>query len=109
MRIAFDELEESVINSFYGGDGDTIARMTVVNGNRIMKGFLGPGASIGTHTHTGSCETIFITAGTGVAMCDGVEEKLTAGVCHHCPEGSTHSLTNTGDVPLEFYAFVAKQ
>ncbi len=73
MRIPFDDLDESVIDSFYGGNGDTVARMTVVDGNRIMKGRLEPGASIGTHPHNGSCETVFVIAGTGTAVCDGVE------------------------------------
>ncbi len=108
MRIAFAELDESVINSMYGGTGDTVSRMTLVDGNRIIKGHLGPGASIGTHTHTGSCEAIYILSGTGVAVCDGVEEQLAAGICHYCPEGSSHSMRNTGDVPLEYLAFVAK-
>lgn len=52
---------------------------------------------------------MFVIADTGAAVCDGVEEMLSAGVCHHCPDGSTHSLTNTGNVPLEFYAVVAKR
>lgn len=109
MKISFDEIEETVIENFYGGEGTIVSNLTVVNGNKIMRGHLDPGCSIGTHTHTDACETIFILTGIGKAVCDGVEESLSAGDCHHCPCGSTHELSNTGDSPLEFYAVVAKQ
>ena len=39
----------------------------------------------------------YIISGTGKAICDGVEEKLSAGVMHICPKGSEHTIINTGD------------
>ncbi|WP_334306262.1 cupin domain-containing protein [[Ruminococcus] torques] len=35
-------------------------------------------------------------SGSGKAICDGKEEKLTAGTCHICRKGSEHSIFNTG-------------
>lgn len=109
MKISFDEIDEKVIEHFFDGEGAYITRMAIVNDNKIMRGCLKPGCSIGTHTHNGACEFIFITSGYGKAVCDGVEERLSAGDCHHCPEGSTHTLINSESDDLTFFAVVAKQ
>ena len=65
MRIAFDEMDETVIPQFRGGQKETRARMFFDGQNRIMRGVLIPGASIGLHTHETSSEIIYILSGTG--------------------------------------------
>ena len=109
MKISFDEIDETVFDHFFDGDGSYIARMANVNGNKIMRGCLKPGCSIGVHTPTKACEFVFILSGYGKAICEGVEERLSPGDCHHCPEGGTHTLINSGSDDLVFYAVVAKQ
>ena len=106
MRIAFDEMDETVIPQFRGGQKETRARMFFDGQNRIMRGVLIPGASIGLHTHETSSEIIYILSGTGKALCDGVYEDLSAGKCHYCPKGHTHSLINDGGEDLVFFAVV---
>ncbi|MFQ9915981.1 MAG: hypothetical protein ACLRWQ_05885 [Flavonifractor plautii] len=44
-------MEETAIPGFKGGEGVTHARMFADGCNRIMRGRLEPGCSIGLHTH----------------------------------------------------------
>lgn len=106
MKIIFENLETSTLHNFKGGEKYLTAKMHVDENNKIMKAYLVPGASIGIHAHVDTSEIIFITDGTGKAICDGKEEMLEAGSCHYCPKGSTHTLINTGNENLCFYAVV---
>ena len=108
MIIKFDEIKETALESFYGGQGALCANMSVDENNKILRGKLVPGASIGLHRHEPSSEIIFILSGKGKAICDGEEEQLFAGDCHYCPKGSQHSLQNCGEEDLLFYAVVPK-
>lgn len=107
--IDFTKIDETVIHNFYGGEGDTVARMYVDENNKIMKGRLAKGSSIGLHCHETSSEVIFILSGVGKAILEGNEEILTEGSCHYCKKGQTHTLINIGDEDLVFYAVVPQQ
>ncbi|MBO4983820.1 MAG: cupin domain-containing protein [Clostridia bacterium] len=107
--IDFNKLEEKVINSFYDGNGDFFVKMFVDDKNKIMKGCLKEGASIGLHTHETSSEIIFIISGTGKQIIDGQEEILKAGDCHYCKKGQSHTFINIGNEDLVFYAVVPQQ
>jgi mannose-6-phosphate isomerase-like protein (cupin superfamily) len=109
MRITFNELEEKELRSFYGGEGVLLANMHVDMNNKILRGKLKKGCSIGLHTHETSSEVIFVISGRGKAICDGVEEELFAGDCHYCPYGSAHTLVNIGEEDLCFYAVVPQK
>ena len=65
MKIEFDKIGTSVLENFKGGEKELSADMFFDGTNRIFKGRLIPGASIGLHTHDDSCEVIFILSGTG--------------------------------------------
>ena len=106
MIIKLNELEEVKLSSFYGGEGALCARMFTDGKNKILRGRLVPGATVGLHTHIPSSEIVFILSGKGKSVCDGVEEYLGAGDCHYCPQGSSHCLINIGDEDLCFYAVV---
>ena len=43
MRLDFAALDETAIGCFYGGQGETLARMYADEHNRIMRGSLAPG------------------------------------------------------------------
>ncbi|MDD3193099.1 MAG: cupin domain-containing protein [Oscillospiraceae bacterium] len=109
MIVDFSNIEETVIPRFNGGEKEVAARMYVDASNKIMRGKLEPGASIGLHTHETSSEMIYILAGTGTALCDGQTETLPAGACHYCPKGHSHSLINRSTEPLVFFAVVPQQ
>ena len=118
MILKFDEMELSHLPAFKGGEKEFAANMFFDGTNRIFKGRLIPGASIGVHTHDDSCEVIFILSGNGrlyekgSAADDLPEYKdVTAGDCLYCKKGQTHSLMNpeTSESDLIFYAVVPKQ
>ena len=102
MKVEFGAMEETAIPGFKGGEGVTHARMFADGRNRIMRGRLEPGCSIGLHTHEGSSEIVYVLSGTGKALYGGGEERLAPGDCHYCQEGHAHSLINDGTQPL-FY------
>ncbi len=107
--IKFDEIEETVVANFYGGEGELAARMAVDDLNRIMRARLKRGCSIGRHRHETSSEIVFVISGRGKVVCDGVSEELKAGDCHYCKKGSEHEMLNIGDEDFVFYAVVPQQ
>lgn len=109
MILNFNEIEEQVIPNFKGGEKAFHTRMYTDNACKIMRGSLEPGASIGVHTHDTNSEIIFMLKGTGVVLCDGEREVLSAGSCHYCPKGHSHSLRNESGETIEFFAVVPEQ
>ncbi len=107
--IRFDDMPEEVIPQFRGGKGDFFAKMFFDGENRIMKGRLACGSSIGLHTHDTSSEIIYILSGTATFILDGAEEVLSAGDCHYCKKGSAHTLMNRHADDLVFFAVVPRQ
>ena len=106
MLLDFNTMEEKELEHFKGGEKSFHAKMFTDDSNKIMRGRLEPGASIGLHTHEGNSEIVFILEGTGKMLCDGVYEELSAGKCTYCPEGHSQSLINDSDGDLVFYAVV---
>lgn len=109
MLIDFSKMELTVLKSFYGGEQEMRANMHVDEKNRILRGRLAPGASIGMHTHETSSEIIYILSGTGKALYDDGVETLSPGMCHYCEKGHAHSLINDGAEELCFFAVVPQQ
>ena len=109
MIIRFDEMDLTVLPAFKGGEKEYRAKMFFDGSNRIMKGLLIPGASIGMHTHEDSSETIFAIKGQGTLIQDDQNQKVSQGDCLYCPKGHTHSLINDSEADLEFYAVVPMQ
>lgn len=110
MIIRLEDIPQSILPAFKGGEKELRANMHFDGRNRMFKGCLVPGSSIGVHTHDDSCETIFIISGTGTILEieNGVESiwPVNAGDCLFCDKGQTHSLRNTSDEDLVFYASV---
>lgn len=106
MLIEFEKIEEKALPNFKGGEKEFNAKMFVDENNRIIKGRLKPGATIGMHVHDMGSEIIFITSGNGKVLYDDTEERLSAGSCHYCPMGHSHSLINDSNADLEFYCVV---
>ena len=109
MVIKFNEIQETELKAFFGGEKSLIANMFVDEKNKILRGKLVPGATIGSHRHVPTSEVIFILSGQAKSICDGVEENLFAGDCHYCPKGSEHCLINVGEEDVLFYAVVPQQ
>ena len=96
MIINFNELNEMTMPGMNNGTGEMTVRMYNDDKYRIVPTVLHAGASIGLHTQNSDDDMNYILSGEGKAICDGIEEKLSAGVMHICPKGSQHAIINTG-------------
>ena len=107
MKLQMERMEEQKLPGFKGGKKEFYLRSFSDSRNKIMKGRLEPGASIGMHTHESNSEIIYILEGMGTMyLADGGREMLEAGDCHYCRMGTGHSLCNEGDRDLIFFAVV---
>ena len=109
MRIDFNAMEEMTIPGMNGGTGAMACRMFNDERYRIIPTAIHPGGSIGPHVQESGDDLNYVIGGTGVAVCDGAEEALAPGVMHICPQGSTHSIANTGDDDLVMLTIVVKR
>ena len=107
--IDFTKIPETALPHFKGGKETFFARFAGDANCKILYGRLPAGATIGLHTHEDTAEIIFFLSGTGRMLLDGETETISAGLCHYCPKGSTHSMINEGDEEITFYAVVPKQ
>ena len=108
MIINFDSFEEKIHTQFKGGNGDYRVRTFEDANNRIMRGLLHPGASLGMHRHEQNSEIYYILSGPATVLIDDGEEHLKAGEMHYCPMGHAHSLINSGNQDLVFLGIVAE-
>lgn len=117
MKIELEKLPLKHLERFNGGEKELAAYMYVDERNKILKGRLVSGASIGYHCHATSSEIILILSGTGTMLYNedesGIEnarrETLDPGDCHYCPRGAYHSLRNDAEEDLVFFAIVPQQ
>ena len=107
MIIDFNEIQEVANPQFKGGEGDTMFRTFNDGQNKIIRGRLDPGCSIGYHSHETNSEIIFILSGEARCLYDDDKERLVPGQCHYCPKGHSHSLiTASTTEPLTFFAVI---
>ena len=106
MLINFDDVNETKLDNFKGGEKYISAKMFNDNNNRIMVGTIVPGASIGYHKHEESSEIVYILHGTATVLYDNSEEKVTQGQIHYCPEGHSHAIFNKSNEIIEYLAIV---
>ena len=78
MKILFDQMPDTVLEHFNGGEGQFVAKMFNDGKCKILRGLLAPGCSIGMHTHKSNSEVIYVLSGTGKMLIDDGEEILTA-------------------------------
>ena len=109
MIIDFSRMDVTVLPNFKGGEKEFAANMFFDGTNRIFKGVLVPGATIGMHTHVTSSEVIYVLSGEGKMYMGDEVETLTAGDCHYCPLGQSHSFVNESQEDLVFFAVVPEQ
>lgn len=106
MLIDFSSIREMTLPGMNGGTGTMTARMYTGGRGKIIRTRIHPGGSIGMHRQDSGDDINFIISGRGRAICDGAEEELRPGCCHICPQGSEHSIINTGDADLEIITVV---
>jgi len=109
MLIDFNKEKEITIPCMNNGTGMMTAKMFVDNGGKIIPCTIHKGGSIGTHCHETSDDINYVLAGSGKAICDDIEETLTAGCCHICKKGSKHSIINSGEDDLILLTVVVER
>ena len=109
MKIDFKGMEAERVPNFKGGEGEFIVKSEFDGVNKIIYGKLEPGSTIGYHKHETNSEIIYILEGNGKCLYDDEEETLSAGDCHYCKKGHSHSLINNSDADLTFFAVVPEQ
>lgn len=109
MVIEFDKMNEAVATGVMGGKGNMKTKMFVNALGKICYAKLEPGASTGMHRHITSSEIIYIISGKADILFDDGTETVTAGNCHYCPKGHSHSMINNTGEELVFFAVVPEQ
>lgn len=109
MLLDFNKIEPQTVAGMNGGKGSLSAKMYIGEQGKIIPSRIHPGGSIGMHAHPTSDDINYVISGTGKAVCDGEEELLTAGTCHICKKGSSHSIINTGAEDLVLFTVVAER
>lgn len=107
--IDFNKIEEQKIPNMRGGEGTARVKKFTDGSVNIMQITLEEGCSIGLHTHTDDFEAIYAVAGEAVYTLNGEEERIRAGQCHYCPQGSSHSVKNYEKDPFVMFAVVGKR
>lgn len=109
MRIDFNEKESVTVPGMNHGTGMMTAKMYADVLGKVISCAIHPGGSIGMHRHETSDDINYVISGKGIAVTDGTEEPLSAGVCHICKKGSAHSITNTGTEDLVLLTVVVER
>jgi mannose-6-phosphate isomerase-like protein (cupin superfamily) len=110
-----NELKTEMREKARGGNGTTTFLHLVEgkgavhkNVNMMAELTLPPGASMGPHSHTGETEFYIILKGNGTVNDNGTEKPVAAGDVMITGNGETHSIANTGSVPLVLHAIIVK-
>ena len=106
MKIDFEKIAEEHLQGFKGGDGKLETRNYVDDKARIMYSTLRPGANSGKHKHDGSFEVMYVVSGELTAHCDEIEETISMGQIHYCPDGHSHWFENKTDHDVVYLAIV---
>lgn len=72
--IDFKDIEETVINNFYGGKGDIYCRMFKDENGKILVSRVPAKSSIGLHKHEYNSEIVYVISGEIKCILDGKEE-----------------------------------
>ena len=109
MKMNFDQMPDTVLEHFNGGEGTFIAKMFNDGKCKILRGLLKPGCSIGMHTHETNSEIMHVLSGAARVIMDGETLIIPAGQTHYCPKGHTHMTMCEGTEDLVILAVVPEQ
>lgn len=109
MLVDFNKIKEQTVANMNGGTGELSVKMFVGENGKIIPCRIYAGGSIGLHRHPTSDDINYVVSGTGKAICDGIEERLTEGCVHICKKGSEHSIINDGNDDLVMITIVVER
>ena len=111
MVIRRNQMKSEIKEKMRGGEGSAVIRHLVdcqneKNIRMLAEIMLRPGCSIGSHSHENETEYFIILSGSGVVNDNGVETPVQAGDSIVTGGGASHSISNTGGVPLVLNAII---
>jgi len=111
MIIRRNEMKTEVKEKMRGGEGTAhithlVSCDSEKNVRLLAELTLPPGASIGDHAHESEAEYYFILSGNGIVNDDGTDTPVQAGDTVVTKDGASHSIRNTGNVPLVLHAVI---
>jgi mannose-6-phosphate isomerase-like protein (cupin superfamily) len=111
MLITRNEMKTEVREKMRGGEGraEFVHLVNCENEKNIRmlaELTLRPGCSIGGHSHENETEYFVILSGEGTVNDNGIEKPVKTGDAVITGNGASHSLRNTGSVPLVFHAII---
>jgi mannose-6-phosphate isomerase-like protein (cupin superfamily) len=111
MLIQRKDMHTEVKEKMRGGEGSTAILHLLDCANEknirmLAEITLEPGCSIGNHSHESETEYYIILSGSGVVNDNGSEAPVRAGDAIVTGNGASHSISNTGGVPLVFHAII---
>jgi len=111
MIIRRNEMKKEVKEKMRGGEGDAQLIYLVdcekeKNVRLITELTLPPGSSIGQHNHESEAEYYLIISGSATVNDNGVDTQVQAGDAVVTKDGASHSIKNTGTVPLVLHAVI---
>lgn len=109
MLVDFTQMDTVTIPGMNGGTGQMTSAIVMQDWGKVIWCAIHPGGSIGAHEHPTSVDINYVISGTGTATCDRAVEELHPGACHICPQGSSHTIVNTGDDDLVLLAVVSER
>ena len=104
-------MKTELVEKMRGGEG-TVEITHLVAGDelphaRLMAEITLPvGAGIGEHEHKNETEFYILTEGEGVVRDNGSDQPVRPGEVVVTPNGSSHSIVNTGTTPLKMVAVI---
>jgi mannose-6-phosphate isomerase-like protein (cupin superfamily) len=107
-----DQMTTEVRNAMRGGTGSVTLQHffkpeEITAKSRLCARLtIPPGASIGTHQHSGEDEIYIITLGSGLLDDGETRTNVNAGDAVLTGKGESHSITNTGTTNLEIIAVI---
>ena len=112
MVIRKDNIPVSKKENWCGGKGELYWHHFLVKedsegaGRLFALSVLPPGASIGSHTHTGDMEVYYILRGRALCSDNGEMTELSEGDVIITPNGEAHSIENIGTEDLYYLSLI---
>lgn len=111
MIVKAETMESEVRPQMRGGAGECL--VTFLAGRQLQKHVklfskvdVPVGASIGSHSHSEETEYYYILEGTGLINDNGMPCDVKPGDVVVTTGGASHSVENTGSVPLKMIAVI---
>lgn len=111
MIIKKKQMKKDIRSQMRGGNGDIeithLVNKEDLKHSRLLGYITIPvNGSIGDHEHLDETEYYIVLKGIGIVVDDNIEKEVESGDVVVTGGGATHSIRNTGNIPLEMIAII---